>query len=126
MKKASKLTATIGILLFAKNNKANILATSIVSNNQIRKARRVNRKNVRLLKYTNVLKRTRLSHSIDNQIHYVINDTLSQIKKLRQELTTISYRNDEIIRLLGELDEIEINIKNNIEKMTEEEKSKSK
>ncbi len=115
IKKALKLSMMLSLLGFGYNNINNKLATNLVINNHIRKARKVNNKKVKPLKYGTLDKKVSTTASIEEKTNYVTNDTLSQIRSLKQELCNIKGQDQEILKLLEELEQIEQNIMQNLQ-----------
>lgn len=82
----------------------NTVATALVINNQIRRARSVMGKKVRKMKYKAVVQNAGLN--ANNQVRFLMVNTLSEIKKLKEEL--LQYGLDEEIRqIINKLNEME-------------------
>lgn len=98
----------------------NVIFNNLIVNNYIRKARNIKNRKVKALKYATVVKKVNPPNSLVGQLNYIKADSLTQIRKLRQELLKMD-RSEIIEQLLNELDEIESSIIQNLNKTIQEE-----
>lgn len=123
IKKALKCTLLIGMGLTIKNQPYQFIGQQLMTNNYIRKARKTNKKNVKPLKHKKVSK---LGTNIVSQTSYIMVDTLKQIQLLRNELYSQYELTDEIKKILDDLNEIELEIKMNLEQTVQKDEEKEK
>ena len=114
VKEAFRLTGNISMLIISKRSSPEILASSLLRNRHIRKARAVHNRKMKPLNYHKMLKTVFYHTSIDDQIDYVMMDTMSQIEQLRAEIYANYELTEEVQQILNELDMIEVEIKNNV------------
>lgn len=107
---AIKITGTLNLLSFMKNNNK-IIESNLMINNYVRKARNIKNKLVRPLGYKKIQKVTSQNLNTNGQVLFIMNDTLVQINKLKQELNTYDMTDSEILNILEQLNEIELRIK---------------
>lgn len=123
IKKALKCTVLIGTGISLKKQSSQFITQHLMINNYIRKARRINKKKVKPLKYRKALA---LESNLQEQGSYIMMDTLRQIQLLRGEIYSQYELTEEIKKMMEELNEIELEIRMNLEMATQKEEEKSR
>ncbi len=123
IKKALKCTGSIGTGIPLKKQSTQFITQHLMINNYIRKARRVNKRKVKSLKYRKVLE---LESNMKEQGSYIMMDTLRQIQLLRNEIYSQYELTEEIKKMIEELNEIELEVRMNLEMTSQKEKERSR
>ena len=122
-KKPLKFTVTIATVIPLKKQSTQFITQHLMINNYIRKARRVNKRKVKSLKYRKVLE---LESNMKEQGSYIMTDTLRQIQLLRNEIYSQYELTEEIKKMIEELNEIELEVRMNLEMTSQKEKERSR
>lgn len=99
------------------SNKSKLIATSLIINNRLRQARKINNKNIKYLKYEKVILKVKSKNNYNLQLKYIMNDTLIQIRMLRCELNNLYKLDDSLLDLIYQLNEIEAELSAKMEQI---------
>lgn len=124
LNRASKLAMTLKLFSFMKNGNSKLIETNLTINNCIRKSRKIKNKLIKPLKYKQIQKTVSKKLNSNIQVKFIVNDTLIQIKKLKKELYSYNLSDEDLLRLLDQLNEIELNINEIYPDIDKKEKSR--
>lgn len=121
--KLRTISSSIKKALTLGRNSSQFLEQHLMVNNYIRKARRMNNRKVKPLKYRKVFK---LESNLKKQTSYIMTDTLRQIQLLRTEIYSQYDLTAEIKKILDELNEIELEVRMSLNQASQKEEERSK
>ena len=97
----------INITSLLQLNSNSAINSALIVNNEIRKARSLTGKKTKKLKLDKVIKK--VGNDPKNQVKAIVNNSLSEIRKLKSELKQYGM-SEEVLNALNELEQLELEI----------------